>query len=151
MSTNRSVTILMAEDDDDDFMMAEKALREARLSNPLKRVCDGEELLCYLQNENPFQDTKENPVPILILLDLNMPRKDGREALREIKRHERFKRIPVVVMTTSEADEDVIKTYNLGVNSFIRKPVSFKQLVEVMRSLRHYWFDIVTLPADKEG
>lgn len=141
----KPIVILMADDDDDDFVLTKKALGESRLLNQLIRVRDGEELLDYLHRKGDF--TAENaPRPGVILLDLNMPRKDGREALREIKSDDGLRNIPVVVFTTSKAEEDIYKTYQLGVNSFITKPVTFENLTQVMRALGNYWFEIVELP-----
>lgn len=135
----------MADDDDDDFMLTQKALKESKLLNTLIRVNDGEELTDYLLRKGQYEG-KETVRPGIILLDLNMPRKDGREALKEIKAHEELRNIPVVVFTTSKAEEDVYRTYQLGVNSFITKPVTFNNLLEVMSSLGRYWFEIVELP-----
>ena len=142
----RSVPILIADDDEDDREMIRDALKESRLLNNLHCVSDGEELMDYLHHRGKFEDQIKNPLPGLILLDLNMPRMDGREALREIKTHPQLRQIPVVVLTTSQAEEDIFRTYELGVNSFITKPVSFNDLVKVMKSIGHYWFDIVELP-----
>ncbi|ALC16762.1 chemotaxis protein CheY [Desulfuromonas soudanensis] len=139
----RSITILMADDDADDRLMAREALEEAGLNNVLKFVEDGEELLDYLRQSGAYADKYSAPRPGLILLDLNMPRMDGREALREIKADPELRRIPVVVLTTSKAEEDILRTYDLGVNSFITKPVTFEGLVEVMKQLAHYWFELV--------
>ncbi|MES2876002.1 MAG: response regulator [Patescibacteria group bacterium] len=137
--------ILMADDDDDDYLLTGKALDESRLLNQLLRVRDGEELLDYLHRRGDY--TADNaPRPGVILLDLNMPRKDGREALREIKLDPELRNIPVVVFTTSKAEEDIYKTYQLGANSFITKPVTFDNLTNVMRKLGDYWFEIVELP-----
>jgi len=141
------VVILMADDDDDDFMLTQKALKESKLLNTLVRVKDGEELTDYLLKKGEYE-TKETLRPGIILLDLNMPRKDGREALKEIKEHENLRNIPVVVFTTSKAEEDIYRSYQLGVNSFITKPVTFANLLEVMKSLGRYWFEIVELPVD---
>lgn len=141
----KPVTILMADDDDDDFMLTKKALKESKLANTLVRVRDGEELTDYLLNRGIYEG-KVVDRPGIILLDLNMPRKDGREALTEIKQDESLRDIPVVVFTTSKAEEDVIRSYKLGVNSFITKPVTFKSLIDVMTSLGNYWFEIVELP-----
>ena len=126
--------------------MASEALEESRLANDLRFVEDGEELLDYLYHRGRFAGEAESPRPGLILLDLNMPRMDGREALREIKSDPALRSIPVVVLTTSKAEEDIYRTYDLGVNSFITKPVQFEGLVEVMRTLGKYWFEIVELP-----
>jgi len=106
-------------------------------------VEDGEKLLAYLRRSGAYADPQISPRPGLILLDLNMPRKDGREALREIKNDPALKRIPVVVLTTSWAEEDICRTYDLGANSFITKPVTFEGLVVVMKNLVHYWFELV--------
>ena len=144
-------TILIAEDDDDDFLLTEQALREARLLNPLQRVVDGQELMDYLTRREPYADRRMFPTPSLILLDLNMPRKDGREALQEIKSNDSLRRLPVVVLTTSKAEEDIVRSYELGVNSFIIKPVTFNGLVEALRVLGRYWFQLVQLPEEKEG
>jgi CheY-like chemotaxis protein len=142
----KSITILLADDDADDRMLAEDALKESRLANDLRFVENGEELMEYLRREGRFADAAESPTPGLILLDLNMPRKDGREALREIKSDPSLRHIPIVVLTTSKAEEDIYRTYDLGVNSFITKPVTFDGLVNVMRTLGTYWFEIVELP-----
>ena len=143
----QSITILLADDDADDRMMAADALEESRLANDLRFVEDGEELMDYLHRRGKFAEPDAAPRPGLILLDLNMPRKDGREALREIKAEPELRTIPVVVLTTSKAEEDIYRTYDLGVNSFITKPVNFDSLVSVMKALSKYWFEIVELPA----
>lgn len=140
-----SVVILMADDDDDDFVLTQKALKESKLLNTLVRVKDGEELLDYLQKRGDYEH-QETLRPGVILLDLNMPRKDGREALREIKSDANLNDIPVVVFTTSKAEEDIYRSYQLGVNSFITKPVTFENLLHVMQALGKYWFEIVELP-----
>lgn len=142
----KSITIVIAEDDPDDRFLAKEALAESRLANGIQFVEDGEELLEYLRGEGRYAGTAGRTRPGLILLDLNMPRKDGREALREIKNDPSLRQIPVVVLTTSKSDEDIVRSYSLGVNSFITKPVTFEGLVEVMRTLRKYWFEIVELP-----
>ena len=147
----KPVVILVAEDDEDDRLMARDALEEARLANELRFVEDGEELLEYLQHRGRYSEPGSAPRPGLILLDLNMPRKDGREAIREIKADPNLRQIPIVVLTTSKAEEDVQRTYDLGVNSFITKPVSFASLVDIMRTLGKYWFQIVELPPERDG
>lgn len=139
----------MADDDDDDFLLTQKALKASKLLNTLVRVSDGEELLDYLMKKGEYAD-KETLRPGIILLDLNMPRKDGREALKEIKENPELRNIPIVVFTTSKAEEDIYRTYELGVNSFITKPVTFNNLLEVMSSLGRYWFEIVELPKGGE-
>jgi CheY-like chemotaxis protein len=136
----------MADDDADDRMLTRDALAEARLANDLRFVEDGEELLDYLRRRGRFSEPDCCPRPGLILLDLNMPRMDGREALAAIKSDPSLRRIPVVVLTTSKAEEDIYRSYDLGVNSFITKPVTFEGLVSVMRALGQYWFEIVELP-----
>ena len=148
-ATRNPITILMADDDADDRMFAKDALEEARLANDLHFVEDGEELMDYLRHQGKYAELNGAPRPGLILLDLNMPRKDGREALKEIKEDEELKRIPVVVLTTSKAQEDIYRTYDLGVSSFITKPVSFDGLVDIMKTLSKYWFEIVTLPSEE--
>lgn len=127
-------------------MLAKDALEENKLSNDLHFVEDGEQLIEYLNNKGKFTEKNKYPRPGLILLDLNMPKKDGREALKEIKRDENLRLIPIVILTTSKAEEDIIRSYNLGVNSFITKPVTFDALVEIMKTLSKYWFEIVELP-----
>jgi CheY-like chemotaxis protein len=140
------LTILMADDDADDRMMALEAFEEARLANELHFVKDGEELLDYLYRRGQYAACSGARDPGLILLDLNMPKKDGRQALQEIKADPALRHIPIVVLTTSKAEEDILRTYDLGVNSFITKPVTFAGLVEFVQTLTHYWFEIVTLP-----
>lgn len=127
-------------------MMIKDALEESRLANDLHFVQDGEELMDYLHQRNQYADRTGSPRPGLILLDLNMPKKDGREALREIKADPALRPIPIVVLTTSKAEEDIYRTYDLGVNSFIVKPVAFEGLVDIMKTLGRYWFQIVELP-----
>jgi CheY-like chemotaxis protein len=146
----KSITILMADDDEDDRLMTKEAFKEARLANDLRFVVDGEELLDYLHHRGKYSSPDDFPRPGLILLDLNMPRKDGREALEEIKADSHLKRIPIVVLTTSKAEEDIYRTYDLGVNSYITKPVSFEGLVEVVISITQYWFKIVQLPSSAQ-
>jgi CheY-like chemotaxis protein len=143
----KPITILMAEDDPDDRMLTRDAFDEARLSNDLRFVEDGEQLMNYLQWRGPYADPNDAPRPGLILLDLNMPKKDGREALQEIKADPELRKIPIVVLTTSKAEQDILRTYNLGGNSFITKPVTFEALVEVVKTLAKYWFAIVELPS----
>ncbi len=141
--------ILMADDDDDDRLLARDALAEAETEAELHFVRNGEELLDYLHQRGDFQSPEAAPRPGLVLLDLNMPLKDGREALREIKTDPELRRIPVVVLTTSKADTDVGAIYELGANSFISKPFQFEALVDVMKTLGQYWFQTVELPALK--
>ena len=147
---SRTMTILLAEDDPDDRMLAREAFEESRLLNSFEMVEDGEELMDYLHAAGAYSGESAKPLPGLILLDLNMPRKDGREALKEIKSDPLLRRIPIVVLTTSKAEEDILRTYDLGVNSFIVKPVTFDALVDVLKTLGKYWFEIVQLPSDGE-
>lgn len=145
------VTILMADDDEDDCLLAREALVESRLANELRFVKDGEELMDYLHRRGKYMRSSNAPRPGLILLDLNMPKKDGREALKEIKTDPNLRQIPIVVLTTSKAEEDIYKIYDLGANSFITKPVTFSSLVEVIKTLGKYWFEIVELPMERVG
>lgn len=139
-ANRKPVPILMADDDEEDCMLTEDALRESRLNNPIYFVHDGEELLAFLRQEGKYQDA---PRPGLILLDLNMPRKDGRETLKELRADARFRRIPVIVLTTSKSETDIYRSYDLGANSYITKPITFQALVEVMMIIGQYWFQIV--------
>ena len=136
----------MADDALDDCEMIKEALKKSRLLNEVRFVSDGEQLLDYLHHKGKYEDYKKHPLPGLILLELNMPRKDGREALKEIKDDPKLRQIPVVVLTTSQAEEDVFRTYNIGMNSFITRPVAFDSLVAIIRELGRYWFEIVELP-----
>ncbi|WP_373387430.1 response regulator [Pseudomonas alcaligenes] len=145
------VDILIADDDQDDCLMTREAFRECRIANRLHFVHDGEALLDYLKRRPPYNDEQRFPMPGLILLDLNMPLKDGREALMEIKADAALRSIPVVILTTSSAEEDVLRSYDIGVNSFITKPVSYSGLIEVIRALGRYWLDIVELPLEGTG
>jgi two-component system response regulator len=143
---NKPITILLADDDPDDRQLTKEAFEENHLANDLRFVADGEELMDYLYQRGKYAAPGAAPTPGLILLDLNMPRKDGREALREIKSDPRLKNIRVIVMTTSKAEEDVIRSYDLSAASYITKPVTFDRLVEVVRALGKYWLEIVELP-----
>ena len=140
------ITILLADDDPDDRKLTHDAFVENRLANEFHAVEDGEELLDYLYRRGKYDSLRGEPLPGLILLDLNMPRKDGREALKEIKADPELRRIPVVVLTTSKAEEDIVRSYDLGVNSYVTKPVTFKSLVELIKVLGNYWFEVVELP-----
>jgi len=137
--------ILIAEDDEDDYLLTIEALKEAGVDTQIKWVKDGEELMDYLEPIGTAVK-KTSEFPSLILLDLNMPRKDGREVLDEIKKNNILRKIPVVVLTTSKAETDINHAYDLGVNSYIQKPVRFNEFVEVIKVLSHYWFQIVKLP-----
>ena len=147
----KKITILMADDDADDGLMTQEAFDESRLSNDLRFVEDGAELMDYLYRRGKYINPVDAPRPGLILLDLNMPKKDGREALREMKSDPKLKNIRVVVMTTSKAEEDILRTYDLGASSYVTKPVTFVSLVDVVKTLGKYWLEIVELPCDGEG
>lgn len=136
----------MADDDADDCQLVRDALGEAGLAHDLRFVRDGEELFDYLRHCGQYANGCLAPRPDLILLDFKMPRKDGREALKEIKADAQLRRIPVVILTTSTADDDVAFSYDAGVNSFIAKPTTFRQWVKIIRTLSKYWFDVVELP-----
>lgn len=142
----RPITILMADDDEEDCELTRQALQDGHLTNDMRFVHDGQALLDYLNRARRREDPASAPWPGIILLDLNMPKKDGREALAEIRADDLLRRIPIVVLTTSSDEEDVLRTYNLGVSSFITKPVTFAGLVEVMSVWKRYWFEIVDLP-----
>jgi len=148
MKIKNQVPILIADDDLDDCQMIREGFEENRLLNKLNFVHDGEELLDYLHHRGEYKGRAQYPQPGLILLDLNMPKKDGREVLKEIKSDPKLRQIPVVVFTTSQAEEDIYRTYNLGVNSYITKPVEFRSFMEVFRDIGKYWFEIVELPDD---
>jgi CheY-like chemotaxis protein len=139
--------ILLVDDDEDDRLLTTDALRAAKVANELKTVCDGEELMDYLYHRGQYAPPVASPRPGLILLDLNMPRKDGREALREIKADPELRSIPVVVLTTSRTEDEINRTYDLGANSFMAKPVTFESLVQAMAAVTNYWFQIVELPS----
>jgi len=146
----KPVTVLMADDDEDDRMLARDAFAECAGALDLRCVEDGEDLMDYLRRRGPYEDAAAAPTPSLILLDLNMPRKDGREALAEIKADPVLRRIPVVVLTTSKAEEDVMRSYDLGVSSFISKPVTYDALVRLVETISHYWFETVELPGHRQ-
>ena len=149
MKTVKQNLILMADDDADDRLLVKDALTEGRLEESIRFVSDGEELMDYLLHRGQYADVASAPVPGLILLDLNMPRKDGREALREIRAHADLRRIPVVVFTTSKTEIDIEALYDLGANSFVPKPVAFEALMKIMHGLANYWFGIVELPQSR--
>lgn len=138
----------MCDDDPDDQLLVSDALEEARLGNPIDFTNNGKELFQYLNREGKYSHLVDQPLPGLILLDLNMPIMDGREVLAKIKQHERFRSIPIIVLTTSKAEADIARTYDMGVNSFIMKPVSFESLVDMVKSVTDYWFHLVSLPKE---
>lgn len=144
---NKRATILLVEDDPGDQELTRRALKHDSLNVDLRVVNDGEEALDYLFRRGDYQDPGSSPTPELILLDLNMPKKNGREVLTELREHERVSRIPVVVLTTSEQEADILRSYDLGCNSYIQKPVEIDQFITSVRRLGTYWFDVVTLPS----
>lgn len=147
----KAITILMADDDADDRLMTKEAFEESRLANDLRFVEDGVELLDYLRRRGKYAEPASSPRPGLILLDLNMPKMDGREALREIKADPKLKSIRVVILTTSKAEEDIYRTYDLSAASYITKPVTFAGMAEVIKTLGKYWLEIVELPAEESA
>lgn len=150
-SRTKPVTVLIADDDPDDRKLIREAFEECQLANDLRFVHDGEELLDYLNRRGPFADRVLSPRPGIILLDLNMPRIDGREALREIKADPRFKSLRVIIFTTSKAPEDVIRAYTLSAASYIAKPAAFDELIEIVKTLSKYWLEIVELPDEEDA
>ncbi len=149
ITSGRPIEILLAEDSAADVLLAQEALDGAKMRNNLHIVKDGVEAMAFLHREQEYSDV---PRPDLILLDLNMPRKDGREVLAEIKADESLRMIPVVVLTTSDAQEDVHKSYGLHANCYIKKPVDFEQFANVVRAIDNFWFTVVTLPSgDNDG
>jgi CheY-like chemotaxis protein len=146
----KSVVVLVADDDAEDCMLIKDAFKEGLLVNGLRFVEDGEELMDYLRHGGKYTNPSSSPKPGIILLDLNMPKKDGREALKEIKSDPDLRSIPVVILTTSKEEEDVLRSYKLGANSYITKPVSFAGLVDAIKSLGRYWFEIVELPKERK-
>ena len=151
MPDKRAITILMADDDADDRLMTREAFEASHLKNELRFVENGVELLDYLYRRGPYADPASSPRPSIILLDLNMPKKDGREVLEEIKGDPDLRNIRIIVLTTSKAEEDIYRTYNLGAASYITKPVTFESLVEVVKTLGKYWLEIVELDEGRSG
>ena len=149
MANNQPISILVADDDADDRMMIGEAFDEARLNNRVDYVEDGIELIEFLKRQGKYADLAGEPLPGIVLLDLNMPRLDGRGALEEIRKDPVLRKIPVVVLTTSQSEEDILRTYDLGVNSYITKPVTFEGLVDVVSVLNRYWIQIVALPVSQ--
>lgn len=144
----KTFTILMANDSEDVCFLVQEAVREVPLAIAFYCVENGEKLLDYLYRRDRYGDPKNSPCPNLILLDLNMPKLDGREALAMIKSDPNFRHIPIVILTTSQQDGDILHCYRLGANSFIVKPITFEALVEVMNTLCRYWFEIISLPPE---
>jgi CheY-like chemotaxis protein len=142
----RPPIILIADDDPDDRQLIHEALIETHVTADIRFVEDGEELMDFLHHRGKYKMASTLAYPGLILLDLNMPKKDGREALKEIKSEPRLRHIPIIILTTSKAEEDVFRTYNLGANSVILKPVTYSGLIDIMRSLTQYWLEVTELP-----
>jgi len=147
----KPITILMADDDPDDRQLTKEAFEECHLANDLRFVQDGVELMDYLLRRGKFTDPSTSPFPGLLLLDLNMPRMDGREALQQIKSNPQLRHLRVVVLTTSKSEEDIYKSYDMSASSYITKPVTFASLVDVIKTMGKYWLEIVELPAEPNG
>ncbi len=145
-TTNYILLILFVEDDPEDRMLTEDAIMENTPSYPVRFLENGEQLLEYLNHKGQFWDSQDNPFPGVIVMDLNMPRLDGREALSQIKQHPKFKSIPVIILTTSHSSQDIENCYRLGANSYITKPNNFRKLVEIMDQIKEYWFNLNKLP-----
>ena len=145
MDEGKAIEILLVEDNAGDARLALEALREAKVHNHLSWVTDGVEALAFLRREGPYAQSAR---PDLILLDLNLPRKDGREVLAEIKADANFRRIPVVILTTSQAEEDILKAYHLNANCYISKPVDLDQFMKVIKTIKDFWLTIVKLPSE---
>jgi chemotaxis family two-component system response regulator Rcp1 len=144
-SIGRPIEVLLVEDSPGDVRLTREALKEGKIRNNLSHVPDGVEAMAFLRHEGPYADV---PKPDIVLLDLNMPRKDGREVLAEMKADARLKRIPVVVLTTSEAEQDILKTYDLHANCYITKPVDLDQFISIVRSVENFWLQLVKLPRE---
>lgn len=140
------VNILIAEDDDDDYLLIQEALTDAHVINPHFRVTNGEELILFLKRQPPYEKYKNTPLPAIILLDLNMPKVDGRQALEQIRKDPSLRRLPVVILTTSKSQEDIISSYEIGANCYIRKPIDFSELIQVIKAFKKFWIEIVELP-----
>ena len=148
--TKKCAIILLAEDDPGDQKLTKKAFNDGKIDNDLYIVNDGEEALDYLLRRGKYQDPASSPRPDLFLLDLNMPKIDGRQVLEEMKRNPDCPKVPTVVLTTSKQEEDIIRTCNLGIKSYITKPVNFGSFVEAIQTLGKYWFKLVVLPPSKD-
>ena len=146
----KPLTILMADDDEEDRLLVFDAWDESRLDNDLRVVNDGEELMDYLHRRGRYADPNDAPRPGLILLDLNMPKMDGRECLGQIKSDPDLRQIPVIALTSSTSEEDVLRTYDLGVNAYMTKPVTYEKLIEALKSFGAYWLELVRLPTPED-
>jgi CheY-like chemotaxis protein len=146
VTSRHGITILLSDDDEDDLQMTLEALHESRLGNNIETTHDGEELMDYLFRRGRFADPADSPTPGLIMLDLNMPKKDGREALAEIKADPELRTIPVIVLTTSQAEEDILRSYNLHANAYVAKPVDFERFIDVIRQIDDFFVTVVKLP-----
>jgi CheY-like chemotaxis protein len=149
-SKAKAAVILLAEDDRGDQELTRRALEQGKIRNELRVVEDGEEALAYLYRRGKYKDPATSPRPDLLLLDLNLPRVDGRQVLEKVRSDSRLRRMAVVVLTTSRQEEDVLRSYELGCNSFITKPVGMDQFIQVIQALEEYWFQIVVLPPKME-
>jgi len=149
-SKAKAAVILLAEDDRGDQELTRRALEQGKIRNELRVVEDGEEALAYLYRRGKYKDPATSPRPDLLLLDLNLPRVDGRQVLEKVRSDSRLRRMAVVVLTTSRQEEDVLRSYELGCNSFITKPVGMDQFIKVIQALEEYWFQIVVLPPKME-
>ncbi|OZI06285.1 two-component system response regulator [Siphonobacter sp. BAB-5385] len=143
---NTQIPILVADDDEDDRFLIRTAFRDSQLTNDIFFVADGVELMQFLHHQGPYADAEKYPRPGIIFLDLNMPRKDGWEALSEIKQNPELKAIPVVVLTTSNSERDILRTYESGANCYITKPISFDQLLQIVKSFGQFWLSIASIP-----
>lgn len=146
MTLNRPVEILLIEDNEADVRLTREGIKEAKINNNLYVVRDGEEAMDFLNKEHPYEDVV---TPDLILLDLNLPKKDGREVLEEIKNNEELAHIPIVILTTSEAEKDIVRSYKLHANCYVTKPMGIEQFVEVISAIENFWFSIVKLPSEE--
>ena len=148
---NRLFTILMVDDDPDDRLLFKEACEEVHLRNPLEFLENGEQLVDYLKRRGTYSDLEGEPYPGIILLDLNMPLKDGREALEEIKNDAELRHIPIIILTTSKDEDDILSSYGLGASSYIVKPISLDRLMRVVNSIGEYWVQIVEVPPTDDG
>ena len=149
MTDSKHKVILVADDSESDRDIIERALRKSRMHCTLKEVCDGEQLLMYLQRQPPFDDKQTYPWPDLVLLDINMPRLNGKEALRQLRQLDSCKLLPVVILTTSSRDKDVLESYQLGVNGYITKPIESKDFISAILQLESFWLGLAVRPPSR--